>query len=240
MSDTVVLGWTLGISAVIAWDLVSRSSREFHNSSQGGQMKKYIAALAFAGIIALTGTAPAVAATYPAPGDENGIVSDGTIARGESITFSGSGYIAGETINITFRRTGGQKNSEGQRPAPSNFSVTAGRTGAFSTTITFPDSGNYMISAVGATSGTTRSAAVVVNAGNGGGNNNGGGNHGNRNGKGNSDFAAVSSVTATGHANTGADSNLVLWSLVGAGALAASAASAAVVRRRAKDAEAKA
>ena len=196
-------------------------------------MKRSMATLALAGTIALAGTAPAVAATYPAPGNEHGLVSDGTIARGESITFSGSGYIAGETINITFQRTGGKKNSEGQRPAPSNFSVIADRTGAFSTTITFMDGGNYMISAVGATSGTTRTAAVVVNSGNGGGN-----------GKGNSGFTAVSSVTAagtaTGQANTVADSNLVLWSLVGAGALAASAASAAVVRRRAKDAEAKA
>ncbi|MFE4541102.1 hypothetical protein [Arthrobacter sp. NPDC056727] len=198
-------------------------------------MKKSIAALALAGIIALAGTAPAVAATYPAPGNEQGLVSDGTIARGESITFSGGGYIAGETINIAFKRTGGKKDSEGRRPAPSNFSVIADRTGAFSTSITFKEGGNYTISAVGATSGTTRSAAVVVNSGNGGGNNNGGGNHGG--GKGNSDFAAVSSVTAAG---TVADSNLVLWSLVGAGALAASAASAAVVRRRAKDPQAKA
>ena len=205
-------------------------------------MKKSIAALALAGTIALAGTAPAVAATYPAPGNEQGTVSDGTIAAGESITFAGSGYIAGETINITFQRTGGKKNSEGERPAPPNFSVIADRTGAFSTTITFMDGGNYMIGAVGATSGTTRSAAVVVNSGKGGGNNNGGGNHGVGNGKGNSDFAAASSVTAagtaTGQANILADSNLVLWSLVGAGTLAASAASAAVVRRRAKDAEA--
>jgi hypothetical protein len=35
--------------------------------SQGGQMKKSIAALALAGTIALTGTAPAMAANYPAP-----------------------------------------------------------------------------------------------------------------------------------------------------------------------------
>ncbi|MCZ9880220.1 hypothetical protein [Arthrobacter sp. B2a2-09] len=209
-------------------------------------MKKFIAALALAGTIALAGTAPAVAATtYPAPGNEYGTVSDGTIARGESTTFSGSGYIAGETINITFKRTGGKKASDGERPAPSNFSVIADGTGAFSTTITFMDGGNYMIGAVGATSGNTRWAAVVVNSGNGGGNNNGGGNHGGGNdkGKGISGLAAVSSVTAagaaTGQANTVADSNLVMWSLVGAGALAASAASAAVVRRRAKTAEAK-
>lgn len=197
-------------------------------------MKKSIATLALAGVIALAGTAPAMATTYPAPGNEQGLVSDGTIARGESITFSGSGYIAGETINITFQRTGGKKNSAGERPAPANYSLAADRTGAFSTSITFPDSGNYTIRAIGATSGTTRSAAVVVNSGNGGGNNNGGGNHGGGNGKGKPDFAAASSVTAAGTA----DSNLVLWSLVGAGALAASAASAAVLRRRAKDAKA--
>lgn len=205
-------------------------------------MKKSIAALALAGTMALAGTAPAVASTtYPAPGNEYGTVSDGTIARGESITFSGSGYIAGETINITFQRTGGKKASDGGRPVPSNFSVIADGTGAFSTTITFTDGGNYMIGAVGATSGNKRWAAVVVNSGNGGGNNDGGGNHGGGNGKankGNSGLAAVSSVTAagtaSGDASTDAESNLVLWSLVGAGALAASAASTAVIRRRAK------
>ncbi|MDP9904425.1 hypothetical protein [Arthrobacter bambusae] len=202
-------------------------------------MKKSIAALVLAGTIVLAGTAPAVASTtYPAPGNEYGTVSDGTISRGESITFSGSGYIAGETVNITFERTGGKKASDGGRPAPSNFSVIADGTGAFSTPITFTDGGNYMIGAVGATSGNRRWAAVVVNSGNGGGNNNGGGNHGGGNGKGNSGLAAVSSVTAAGtangEANTVAESNLILWSLVGAGALAASAASTAVIRRRAK------
>jgi len=187
-------------------------------------LKKSIAALALAGIIALAGTAPAVATTYPAPGNEQGTVSDGTIAAGESITFAGTGYIPGETINVSFQRTGGKKNSDGERPAPSSFSVIADGTGAFSTSITFADSGRYTISAVGATSGNTRWAAITVNAGNGG-------------GKGSSGFTGASSVTAVGangQANTAADSSLVLWSLVGGGALAASAVSAAVVRRRAK------
>ncbi|MBO1267716.1 hypothetical protein [Arthrobacter cavernae] len=203
-------------------------------------MKKTIAALALAGTIALTGTAPAVAATYPAPGNEQGTVSDGTIARGESITFSGSGYIAGEPINITFQRNGGQKDSNGERPAPSNFSISADSTGAFSTTITFMDSGKYLISAVGTTSGNTRWAVVVVNNGNHDDNDDNSGR-----GKGEAfSGKTVSSVTAagtaTGQANTGADSSLVLWSVVGAGALAAGAASVAVVRRRAKDAGAQA
>jgi LPXTG-motif cell wall-anchored protein len=38
-------------------------------------------------------------------------------------------------------------------------------------------------------------------------------------------------------ANTGADSSLILWSLVGAGALAAGTASVVVARRRAKGTE---
>lgn len=193
---------------------------------RGDNLKKSIAALALAGIIALTGTAPAVATTYPAPGNEQGTVSDGTIAAGESITFAGTGYIPGETINVSFQRTGGKKNSDGERPAPSSFSAIADGTGAFSTSITFADSGRYTISAVGATSGNTRWAAITVNAGKGGGNNGGG--------KGASGFTGASSVTAvgaTGQANTDADSSLVLWSLVGGGALAASAASAALIRR---------
>ncbi len=186
-------------------------------------MKKSIAALALAGIIALTGTAPAVATTYPAPGNEQGTVSDGTIAAGESITFAGTGYIPGETINVTFERTGGKKDSSGERPAPSSFSAIADGTGAFSTSITFTDSGRYTISAVGATSGNKRWAAITVNAGNGGGK-----------GSGFTGASSVTAVGANGQANTAADSSLVLWSLVGGGALAASAASAALIRRRAK------
>jgi hypothetical protein len=64
-------------------------------------MKKSIAALALAGTIALTGTAPAMAANYPAPGTGTGTVSDGTVTPGEVFTFSGTGFLAGETITIT-------------------------------------------------------------------------------------------------------------------------------------------
>jgi len=209
-------------------------------------MKKSIAALAFAGIVVLAGASPAMADNYPAPGNEWGTVSDGTIDRGGSVTFSGSGYRPGETINITFEKTGGPKGS-----APAAFSTVAGGTGAFSTSITFPNAGNYMITAVGATSGNTRSARVSVNNGNhnGDGNNNGNGNNGNHGvgnngggkGKGASDLVAVSSVTdagaAIGQANTADDSSMILWGLVGAGVLAAGTTSVVVVRRRAKTGE---
>ncbi|MBT8160958.1 MULTISPECIES: hypothetical protein [Arthrobacter] len=198
-------------------------------------MKKSIAALALAGTILFAGTAPAMADSYPAPGNEWGTVSDGTINRGASVTFSGSGYVPGETVNITFEKTGGPKGS-----APAALSVTAGSSGAFSTNITFPNAGNYMITAVGATSGNTRSARVSVNNGNHNGENNGNNNPGNGNGKGkgNSNLVSVSSITdagaATSQANSAADSNIILWGLTGAGVLAACTVSVAVIRRRSK------
>ncbi|MEZ2392160.1 hypothetical protein AB6813_22000 [bacterium RCC_150] len=207
-------------------------------------MKRSIAALALAGTIVLAGTTPAMADNYPAPGNEWGTVSDGTIDRGGSVTFSGTGYIPGETINITFDKIGGPKGS-----APAAFSVVADGTGVFSTSITFTNAGNYMITAVGASSGNTRSARVSVNNGNhnGDGNNNGAGNNGNHGagnngggkGKGDSDLLAVSSVTgvgtAAGQANPAADSSMILWGLVGAGVLATGTTSVLVVRRRNKN-----
>jgi len=171
------------------------------------------------------GATSSMASTYPAPGNEQGTVSDGTIDRGETITFSGGGYIPGETVNVSFEKRGGPRGS-----APANFAVIADGNGTISTNITFDNAGNYMISAVGATSGNIRSARVAVNNGNHGRGNNG-------NGKGGSDFVAVSSVTdagaAVGVADSSADSGMVIWGLVGAGVLAAGAASVVVVRRRA-------
>ncbi|MDI2032918.1 hypothetical protein [Paenarthrobacter nitroguajacolicus] len=196
-------------------------------------MKKTIATLMLAGVVTFAGITPAMAGTYPAPGNEQGTVSDGTIDRGESITFSGSGYIPGETVNITFEKKGGPQGS-----APANFSITADGNGAISTSITFEDAGNYLIAATGATSGNIRSARVAVNNGNHGRGNNGNGvgNHGAGNGKGGADLVAVSSVTdagtAAGPADITADSGLMIWGLVGAGVLAAGTASVVVARRR--------
>ncbi|GAA3273848.1 hypothetical protein [Paenarthrobacter aurescens] len=167
----------------------------------------------------------AMASTYPAPGDEQGTVTDGTINRGETITFSGGGYIPGETVNITFEKRGGP---QGTPPAP--ISVVADGNGTISADITFENAGSYIISAVGATSGNIRSARVAVNNGNHGGGNNG-------KGKGGSDFVAASSVTDAGTAADAAaipaDSGMVTWGLAGAGVLAAGAATVVVARRRA-------
>lgn len=189
-------------------------------------MKKSIAALALAGTIALTGTAPAMAANYPAP-PANAAVSDGVVGPGEAFTFSGRGFLAGEQLIIRVTpgtppaSTGASIAGGPSRSVPSKINVvmaaqefrtTADSNGAFAYPLTISDSGVYTLTATGVTSGKVATQTITV-AGTGAGLANTGG--------------------GTGLANTGADSNLVLWSLVGGGALAAGAASVVVVRRRA-------
>ncbi|MFC7850191.1 LPXTG cell wall anchor domain-containing protein [Arthrobacter sp. NPDC057388] len=203
-------------------------------------MKKSIAALALAGTIALTGTAPAMAGTYPAPGG-TGTVSDGTVTPGEVFTFSGTGFLAGEPVTITVTLTvapqalgggfaGGAAMSVPSKitvlTAPQTFSTTADANGAFAFPLSLSEPGTYTLTAVGATSGKTVSQSVTVAAAAGTGT-------GLSNTGGNGTGLANTGDNGSGLANTGADSSLVLWSLVGAGALAAGAASVVVVRRRA-------
>lgn len=196
-------------------------------------MKKTLAALALAGSIALVGAAPSMAATYPALPPQ-AAVSDGTVGPGEDFVFSGQGFLAGETLTITV--------TPGQAPAsdgasiaggaavaakinlylaPSTLSTTADAQGRFSLPISISEPGSYSVTATGNTSGVTVGPVRVVVAPGLAGNDNAGG-------------AALASTGGTGLANTGADSGLVLWTLVGAGALAAGATSVVVVRRRAK------
>ncbi|MEW1949020.1 LPXTG cell wall anchor domain-containing protein [Pseudarthrobacter sp902506025] len=193
-------------------------------------MKKSIAALALAGSIALIGSAPAMAATYPALPPQ-AAVSDGTVGPGESFVFRGQGFLAGERLII--RVTPGQApasngaNIAGSRAVAARINVvaeaqtlttTADSQGAFSLPIAINEPGTYSITATGETSGVTvgpvvvkvTPAALVAN-----------------------DNSAVAKA-GSNLANTGTDSGLVLWTLVGAGALAAGATSVVVVRRRAK------
>ena len=193
-------------------------------------MKKTLAALALAGSIALVGSAPAMAATYPALPPQ-AAVSDGTVGPGESFVFRGQGFLAGESLTI--RVTPGQApasngaNIAGSRSVAARINVvaeaqtlkaTADAQGAFSVPIAINEPGTYSITATGDKSGVVvgpvvvkvTPAALVAN--------------------GNSAVANAGSNLAT----TGADSGLVLWTLVGAGALAAGATSVVVVRRRAK------
>lgn len=201
-------------------------------------MKKSIAALALAGTIVMTGTAPAMAVNnnnYPAP-PANSAVSDGVVGPGETFTFSGRGFLAGERLIIRVTpgarpaSTGASIAGGGSRSVPSKisvvlaaqeFSTTADANGAFAFPLSISEPGVYTLTATGVTSGrvTTQTvnvegAAADLGTGTGADLSNTGGN-------------------GAGLANTGADSSLVLWSLVGGGALVAGAASVVVVRRRA-------
>ena len=198
-------------------------------------MKKSLAAIALAGSIALIGAAPSMAATYPAP-PADVAVSDGTVAPGEVFTFTGTGFLAGEAITITITITAAPQAIGGSFSggaslavpakislplAPQTLSTTADANGNFAVPLTLSEAGTYTLTATGQTSGKVSSASVTVaGAAVGSGLANTGG--------------TPLANTGTGLANTGADASLVLWSLVGAGALAAGATSVVVVRRRAK------
>jgi LPXTG-motif cell wall-anchored protein len=192
-------------------------------------MKKTLAALALAGSLALIGS-PAVAAEYPALPPQ-AAVSDGTVGPGETFVFSGQGFLAGESLTITVTpgeapassgaNIAGGTSFSAKIPvfaAPQTLSATADTQGAFSLPISISEAGTYSLTATGNTSGvvvgpvTVTVAASLANTGG----------------------APLANTGGAGLANTGADSGLVLWTLVGAGALAAGATSVVVVRRRAK------
>ncbi|MEC3850825.1 LPXTG cell wall anchor domain-containing protein [Paenarthrobacter ureafaciens] len=206
-------------------------------------MKKSLAALALAGSIALVGAVPAVATNYPAPG--SGItVSDGTVAPGQPITISAQGFTPGEVVVFSVVQSGaplatggsvsaGSLSVSGRIPlAPSNISSTANGNGAASAQIVINEPGTYAVTATGQTSGVTVGPVTVVVGG--AALPNTGANVGAGTG------ADLANTGGTPLANTGADSSLILWSLVGAGALAAGTASVVVARRRAKSTEASA
>lgn len=203
-------------------------------------MKKSLAAITLAGSIALVGALPAVADNYTAP-EVAGTVSDGTVTPGETFTFSGTGFLAGEKITITVTLTrapqamgaGSAGAASMAVPAKINlpmgtqtFSTTADANGKFAFPVAIGEAGTYTLTATGVTSGKTVTSSVTV--------------VGSATGTGTGTIAGNGTTTGTGTsssselANTGASSSLVLWSLVGAGALAAGATSVVVVRRRAK------
>jgi LPXTG-motif cell wall-anchored protein len=195
-------------------------------------MKKTLAALTLAGSIALIGAAPALAAEYPAS-EPTATVDDAAVAPGEQLIFSGGGMAANEPVDVTVTLVDSAAPAAGTQSvgakinvflAPETFSTTAKADGTFSLPLSFSNSGTYSITATGRISKTTVGPVTVkvdpAFAEPGSGLANTGG--------------APLANTGAGLANTGADSGLILWTLVGAGALAAGAASVVVVRRRAK------
>lgn len=200
--------------------------------SQGDKLKKSLAVLALAGTIALTASAPAMAVEYPAPID-HGAVSGSIVTPGATITFSGTGFAHGETVIISIVITAPGQPQGAAAPgagaaamsvgstlplAPTTATAVADGNGVFSIPVTLTVAGTYQLTAVGATSGHTVTATVVAAA---------------PAALANTGGAALAN-TGAGLANTGVDSSLILWGLVGAGALVAGTASVVVVRRRAK------
>lgn len=200
-------------------------------------MKKSIAALALAGTIALTGAVPAMAARYPAP-PANAAVSDGVVGPGEAFTFSARGFRAGEPLIIRVTpgarpASTGASIANGGRSVPSKialvaaaqeFNAVADANGAVSLPLTISEPGVYTITATGLESDITSAPVTVTVVGN---------EQAGAVVPGTGNSGAGLANTSAGLANTGADSSLVLWSLVGGGALVAGAASVVVVRRRA-------
>ncbi|MBO1267712.1 LPXTG cell wall anchor domain-containing protein [Arthrobacter cavernae] len=98
--------------------------------------------------------------------------------------------------------------------APVTSSVTADGSGKLSASILLPTAGSYLITAVNADQSINGSASVSATAASSGGNGNG-------------------SASGSGAlAETGIDSNILIWSLVGGGALLAGAATVVAARRR--------
>jgi hypothetical protein len=191
-------------------------------------MKRIISAVVLSGAVAFMGAAGAQATTYPAP-DSAVSVSDGTVAPGETFTFSGTDFAPGETVQITISSdnitatgggggggAGGVGTSVGaiiQLAAVTTTSAVADQTGKFSIPVTLNEVGVYTLTAKGLTSGKTQSVVVTVAA----------------------PTVAVAGATTSdnGLAATGAnDKGLIAWSAVGLGALALGAGSVVAVRRK--------
>lgn len=187
------------------------------------------------------GTVAAQAAPdYPA--GPSAVVSAGTVVPGQALSFGGSGFTAGEIIDITVTQTsavaGGAIGSMGGgasmsvpviiKPAASQSMTTvAAADGSFSTSITLNETGTHTLTATGRTSGVTVSQVVKVvasldsEAGLSGSNNGAGSN--------------VAGTENGGLASTGIDTGVLVWSIVGAGALAAGVGTVVVSRRRSRN-----
>ena len=203
----------------------------------GITLKKIFAGVALAGLITLSGgtVAAQAAPDYPAAPPSSS-VSTGTVIPGQAFTFSGSGFTPGETIDVTVTMSspvaGGAIGSLGggmsasvpmiiKPAAPAAFSATADANGAFSTPITLDQKGTYTLTATGRSSGVTISQVVKVVA--------------------SIDAGVGNNVSGTGNvvaggedglASTGIDTSVLVWSLIGVGALGAGVGTVVVSRRR--------
>lgn len=222
-------------------------------------MKKYVSTLALAGTLAFAGAGTAQAGNlepYPAP-TQQGTVSDGTVAPGETVVFSGSGFIPGETIAIDIDfssapSAAGIGTGNGIAAARGgaiilaqavlNETTEADAEGNFSFPVELEAEGTYRLTATGLESGNVVTAVVEVNASNGSGGGDGGADDNGAVDGGSDDSGTVVGGGTTGGtttgggsdvlANTGADSAMLLWGAAGIGALVLGTGSVVMARRR--------
>lgn len=193
-------------------------------------MKKILAALILASSVALVGTTSAVATTYvpDTPVEVEAIPNDNVLSN-DAFIFRGSGFNPGEglTITVTLENQAASVSAGSQTvPTQINPQVPALQikpeenvNGSFRVEMRIKELGRHNITATGNVSAKQDSDPVRVVPALAAANSNNG-----------------ASLAGTGSrlANTGIDSGLLLWTLVGAGALATGAISVGIARRRAK------
>ncbi len=208
-------------------------------------MHKSVSILAIAGSIAFLGAGAAQAyIAPPAPGT----VSDSSIAAGETVVFSGTGFTPGEQINITVDFTAGDPAAAGAGAGRvgavrtgvivlnqiiGTYTTTAAADGSFAFPVTLEEEGTYTLTARGVDSGNTVVSVVTVAeaapVAGGTGDSDGGTTGGTTGG---TAGGTTGGTTKGGLANTGVDSAMVLWGAAGIGALGLGAGSIVVARRR--------
>lgn len=183
-------------------------------------MKKTFTTLALAGSIAIIGSAPAMAATYP-PLPPAATVSDATVVPGEEFIFTAQGFLPGETVTVEVTlTTTGAANSGGAAvsakipvyQAPLTLTAVADAQGKIAVPMTLNEPGTYAITATGNTSGVVVGPVyvTVVAAG---------------------ANAPLANTGGAPLANTGADASLLLWGAAGIGALGLGAGGVILARR---------
>ncbi|MDQ0922267.1 LPXTG-motif cell wall-anchored protein [Pseudarthrobacter sp. W1I19] len=198
----------------------------------GTLMKKIFAALILASSVALVGTTPVAASTYvPDTPVEVEVIPNDNVLSGDAFIFRGSGFNPGEglTITVTLENQAASV-SAGSLTVPTQITMPLpplqikpeeNVNGSFRVEMRIMELGRHTITATGNVSAKQDSDPVrVVPA----------------IGAASSKTDAVVAGTGSRLANTGIDSGLLLWTLVGAGALATGATSVAIARRRAKTA----
>ncbi|MHA7239338.1 LPXTG cell wall anchor domain-containing protein [Arthrobacter sp. TMS1-12-1] len=206
-------------------------------------MNKTASVLTIAGTIALLGAGAAQAAPVSTPAyvtGETGTVSDGTVAPGETVTFSSTDglFEPGEAIRITVDRTAGTPSAAGFGPGGAasargglivlnqivlEKTINADANGNFSFDVQLTEEGDYTLTAAALDGSPVVTARVVVDSANAVGGTTAG-------------TTGGTSSSSNGLANTGVDSAMLLWGAAGIGALGLGAGSILVARRRSAEA----